>query len=144
MRQMLTVSIANQAELLALGASLIPQLSAGHTVCLIGGLGAGKTTLVRGMIQSVLGDIDVPSPTYTLVQTYEMPEFELWHCDMYRLDRPEDGYELGLIDAFEEAVCLIEWPDKLGELIPDDAMRIEIAFDGEGRKVTLTGFKEIK
>jgi len=143
MRHMLTVSIANEAELLALGASLIPQLSAGQTVCLIGGLGAGKTTLVRGMIQSVLGDIDVPSPTYTLVQTYEMPEFELWHCDMYRLDRPEDGYELGLIDAFEEAVCLIEWPDKLGELIPDDAMRIEIAFDGEGRKVTLAGFKEV-
>ena len=143
MRHMLTVSIANEAELLALGAALIPQLSAGQTVCLIGGLGAGKTTLVRGMIQSVLGDIDDPSPTYTLGQTYEMPEFELWHCDMYRLDRPEDGYELGLIDAFEEAVCLIEWPDKLGELIPDDAMRIEIAFDGEGRKVTLAGFKEV-
>jgi len=143
MRHMLTVSIANEAELLALGAALIPQLSAGQTVCLTGGLGAGKTTLVRGMIQSVLGDIHVPSPTYTLVQTYEMPQFELWHCDMYRLERPEDGYELGLMDAFEEAVCLIEWPDKLGELIPKDAMRIEIAFDGEGRKVTLTGFKEV-
>ena len=143
MRHMLTVSIANEAELLALGAALIPQLSAGQTVCLTGGLGAGKTTLVRGMIQSVLGDIHVPSPTYTLVQTYEMPQFELWHCDMYRLERPEDGYELGLMDAFEEAVCLIEWPDKLGELIPKDAMRIEIAFDGEGRKVTLTEFKEV-
>jgi len=143
MRHMLTVSIANEAELLALGAALMPQLSAGQTVCLTGGLGAGKTTLVRGMIQSVLGDIHVPSPTYTLVQTYEMPQFELWHCDMYRLERPEDGYELGLMDAFEEAVCLIEWPDKLGELIPDDAMRIEIAFDGEGRKVTLAGFKEV-
>jgi len=143
MRHMLTVSIANEAELLALGAALMPQLSAGQTVCLTGGLGAGKTTLVRGMIQSVLGDIHVPSPTYTLVQTYEMPQFELWHCDMYRLERPEDGYELGLMDAFEEAVCLIEWPDKLGELIPKDAMRIEIAFDGEGRKVTLTGFKEV-
>ena len=143
MRHMLTVSIANEAELLALGAALMPQLSAGQTVCLTGGLGAGKTTLVRGMIQSVLGDIHVPSPTYTLVQTYEMPQFELWHCDMYRLERPEDGYELGLMDAFEEAVCLIEWPDKLGELIPKDAMRIEIAFDEEGRKVTLTGFKEV-
>jgi len=144
MRQMQTVSITNEAELLALGASLIPQLSAGQTVCLTGGLGAGKTTLVRGMIQSVLGDIDVPSPTYTLVQTYDMPDYELWHCDMYRLDRPEDGYELGLMDAFEDAVCLVEWPDKLGGLIPEDAMRIEIAFDGEGRKVTLTGFEEIR
>lgn len=144
MRQMLTVSIANETELLALGASLISQLSAGQTVCLSGGLGAGKTTLVRGMIQSVLGDIDVPSPTYTLVQTYDMPEFELWHCDMYRLERPEDGYELGLMDAFEEAVCLIEWSDKLGNLIPQDALRIEIEFDGEGRKVTLLGFEEIR
>jgi len=143
MRQMQIVSIATEAALLALGAALIPQLSAGQTVCLTGGLGAGKTTLVRGMIQSVLGDIDVPSPTYTLVQTYDMPNYELWHCDMYRLDRPEDGYELGLMDAFEEAVCLIEWPDKLGELVPKGAMRIEIAFDGEGRKVMLTGFEEI-
>jgi len=144
MRQMQTVFIANEAELLALGASLIFQLSAGQTVCLTGGLGAGKTTLARGMIQSVLGDIDVPSPTYTLVQTYDMPQFELWHCDMYRLERPEDGYELGLMDAFEEAVCLIEWPDKLGDLIPEDALKIDIEFEGEGRKVTLTGFDELK
>lgn len=144
MRQMQIVSIATEAELLALGAALIPQLSAGQTVCLIGELGAGKTTLVRGMIQSVLGGMDVPSPTYTLVQTYDMPEFELCHCDMYRLERPEDGYELGLMDAFEEAVCLIEWPDKLGSLIPEDALSIEIVFDGEGRKVTLTGFEDIK
>ena len=96
------------------------------------------------MIQSVLGNIDVPSPTYTLVQTYDFPEYELWHCDMYRLERPEDGYELGLMDAFEEALCLIEWPDKLGNLIPEDVLRIEIEFDGEGRKVTLLGFEEIE
>lgn len=143
MRQMQTLSIANEAELIALGAALIPQLSAGQTVCLSGGLGAGKTTLVRGMIQSVLGNIDVPSPTYTLVQTYDFPEYELWHCDMYRLERPEDGYELGLMDAFEEALCLIEWPDKLGNLIPENVLRIEIAFEGEGRKVTLLGFEEV-
>ena len=143
MRQMQTLSIANEAELIALGAALIPQLSAGQTVCLSGGLGAGKTTLVRGIIESVLGDIDVPSPTYTLVQTYDFPEYELWHCDMYRLERPEDGYELGLMDAFEEALCLIEWPDKLGNLIPENVLRIEIAFEGEGRKVTLLGFEEV-
>ena len=143
MRQMQTVSINNETDMLAFGARIMGQLFAGQTVCLTGGLGAGKTTLVRGMIQGVLGEIEVPSPTYTLVQTYDMPDFELWHCDMYRLERPEDGYELGLMDAFEEAVCLIEWPDKLGKLIPEDALSIEIAFDGEGRKVTLTGFKEI-
>ena len=133
------VTLANEAETMALGAKLIAQLSVGQIVCLTGGLGAGKTTLVRGMIQSVLGPIDVPSPTYTLVQTYEMPDFELWHCDMYRLERPDDGYELGLMDAFEETVCLIEWPDKLGTLIPENTLGIDIRFEGDGRKVSLKG-----
>ncbi len=143
MRHMQSFLLTDEAQMLALGAKLIKPLSAGQTVCLTGGLGAGKTTLARGMIQSVLGDIDVPSPTYTLVQTYNMPDYELWHCDMYRLDRPEDGYELGLIDAFEEALCLIEWPDKLGDLIPVGALHIDIKFEGEARKVTLDGFEEI-
>jgi len=138
------VKLADEAETLALGGKLIEQLKLGHVVTLTGDLGAGKTTLVRGMIQSVLGDIEVPSPTYTLVQTYDMPNFELWHCDMYRLEQPDDGYELGLMDAFEDAVCLIEWPDKLGSLIPEEALAIDIQFEGEGRKVTLTGFKEIR
>lgn len=129
--------------MLSFGAKVMSQLSAGQVICLTGDLGAGKTTLARGMIQSVLGAIDVPSPTYTLVQTYECPDFELWHCDMYRLEKPEDGYELGLIDAFDEAVCLVEWPDKLGSLIPEDALHIDIAFEGEGRKLTLRGFKNI-
>lgn len=141
---MQTINVSDEASTLALGAKLIDQLSIGDVVTFTGDLGAGKTTLVRGMIQSFLGKIDVPSPTYTLVQTYDMPDFELWHCDMYRLERPEDGYELGLMDAFEDAVCLIEWPDKLGNLIPEETFAIEVAFDGEGRKVSLRGFKEIK
>jgi len=143
MRHMQTLHLSSEAQMLALGAKLVSQLSAGQTVALTGGLGAGKTTLARGMIQSLLGEIDVPSPTYTLIQTYDCPDFELWHCDMYRLERPEDGYELGLEDAFEDAVCLVEWPNKLGALFPQDALSIHIEFDGEGRKLSLTGFKEI-
>jgi len=122
---------------------LINHLSPGHLVTLKGGLGAGKTTLVRGMLQSVLGDIDVPSPTFTLVQTYELPDFELWHCDLYRLERPEEGYELGLMDAFDEAVCVIEWPDKIKSLLPKDVLEIDIQFEGEGRVAKLTGFEDI-
>ena len=136
------IKLANERETLALGAQVIKSLSPGMTVTLRGDLGAGKTTMVRGMLQSVLGDIDVPSPTYTLVQTYECPNFELWHCDMYRLARPEDGYELGLIEAFEEAVCVVEWPDKIAPLLPKDVLDIDIQFDGEGRLATLTGFGE--
>lgn len=137
------INLANERDTLALGARIIQTLSAGQLIALTGDLGAGKTTLVRGMIQSVLGDIDVPSPTYTLVQTYECPNFDLWHCDMYRLERPEDGYELGLLDAFEDAVCVIEWPDKIAPLLPKDRFEIDIQFDGEGRIAKLTGFGEM-
>jgi len=136
------IKLPDESATLALGARVIKHLSPGQVVALKGDLGAGKTTLVRGMIQSVLGGIDVPSPTFTLVQTYEMPNYELWHCDMYRLERPEDGYELGLMDAFIDAVCLIEWPDKIVPLLPKNVLEIDIQFDGDGRIAKLTGFGE--
>ncbi len=128
--------------MLALGARLGRALRAGDTIALIGGLGAGKTTLARGLVQSVLPHETVPSPTYTLVQTYDVPGFTLWHCDLYRLEHPDEAYELGLIDAMGEDVCLLEWPDRLGNLMPKDALQIEIKFEGEGRRVALTGWDE--
>ena len=140
---MQTVFLEDESATLRLGARLATLLRPGDVAALTGDLGAGKTTLARGLIRALCGVDDVPSPTYTLVQTYDAPGCELWHCDMYRLEKPEDGYELGLIDAFEEALCLIEWPDKLGDLIPEDALSIDIQFDGEGRKVTLKGFEPI-
>ena len=103
----------------------------------LGRNGAGKTTLARGLIQSQRPGEDVPSPTYTLVQTYDLPNYELWHCDLYRLNHPDEVHEIGLLDAFEDAVCLVEWPDKLGEYFPKDALRIDIAFKGEGRCLTM-------
>ena len=130
-----------EAEMLELGARLGRALRLGDTVALIGGLGAGKTTLARGLVQSRLPHEIVPSPTYTLVQTYDFPNFTLWHCDLYRLEHPDEAYELGLIDAMGEEVCLLEWPDRLGALLPDEALKIEITFEGEGRRVTLTGWE---
>ena len=127
--------------MLELGARLGRALRLGDTVALIGGLGAGKTTLARGLVQSFLPHEIVPSPTYTLVQTYDFPDFTLWHCDLYRLEHPDEAYELGLIDAMGEEVCLLEWPDRLGALLPDEALKVEIAFEGEGRRVTLTGWE---
>jgi len=87
-------------------------------------------------------NIEVPSPTYTLVQTYDMENFELWHCDMYRLETPSDAYELGLFDAFEDAVCVIEWPEKLGSLLPKKIYKIDLKFNNEGRTAYLDGFKK--
>jgi tRNA threonylcarbamoyladenosine biosynthesis protein TsaE len=130
----------NEAEMLALGARLGRVLEAGDTVALIGDLGAGKTTLARGLVQAVLPQEVVPSPTYTLVQAYDLPEFTLLHCDLYRLEHPDEAYEIGLIDAMGEDVCLIEWPDRLGPHLPQDAMIIDIKFEGDGRVVSLRGW----
>ena len=136
------VSLENEGETLALGAALARMLEPGDVVALSGELGAGKTTLARGLIQSRLGEIEVPSPTYTLVQTYEWGEAELWHCDLYRLERPDDVFELGLIDAMEDAVVLIEWADRMGAHLPDDAKRVHIRFDADARVAELDGFDD--
>jgi len=130
------------SDMLALGARLARALRAGDTVALVGGLGAGKTTLARGLVQSALPDEIVPSPTYTLVQSYEFKSFTLWHCDLYRLEHPDEAYELGLMDAMGEDVCLLEWPDRLGPLLPKDVLKVDIGFEGDGRIVTLTGWDD--
>ena len=92
-----------------------------------GPIGAGKTHFARALIQSRLAEPeDVPSPTFTLVQTYETPEVEIWHADLYRISDPDDVVELGLADAFEDQICLVEWPDRLGPLAPENALSIDI------------------
>ncbi len=130
----------NEDEMLALGGRIAPVLKTGDVIALTGGLGAGKTTFVRGVIQSQMDGEEVPSPTYTLVQTYDLPRYELWHCDLYRLKHPDEIYEMGLLEAFDEAVCFIEWPDKMGDHLPDDVLRIHIAFNDEGRTLSLNAF----
>ena len=126
--------------MLAFGARLASALRPGDTVTLSGDLGAGKTTCVRGLVQSLRPEETVPSPTYTLVQTYDLPGFELWHCDLYRLEHPDEAYELGLIDAMGEVVCILEWPDRLGHHMPKVTLGITIAFQEEGREIALIGW----
>ena len=113
-------------------------MTAGDTVLLQGPVGAGKTDFARRLIQtrqSKFGCVeDVPSPTFTLVQTYPVGDIEIWHADLYRLTDVDELYELGLETAFETAICLVEWPERLGSLAPDDAMwlRFEIT-DNDAR-----------
>lgn len=106
-----------------IGAGLQP----GDVILLTGPVGAGKTHFARSLIQSLLTEPeDVPSPTFTLVQTYDTPLCELWHADLYRLTDPGEVEELGLIDAFETAICLVEWPDRLAELAPENALSLTL------------------
>jgi tRNA threonylcarbamoyl adenosine modification protein YjeE len=107
---------------------LAPHLSPGDVLLFTGDIGAGKTHFARSLIQSLLEEPeDVPSPTFTLVQIYEVYQFEIWHADLYRLSSPDEVVELGLIDAFQDAVCLVEWPDRLAELAPENALAVSMS-----------------
>jgi tRNA threonylcarbamoyladenosine biosynthesis protein TsaE len=124
---------------------LAPRLQAGDTLLLEGAIGAGKTHFTRALIAARLAASgrteDIPSPTYTLVQTYDDGTTEIWHADLYRLSGPDEAVELGLSDAFATAICLVEWPDRLDPADAPQALRLSFA-PGAGddeRFVTLTG-----
>jgi tRNA threonylcarbamoyladenosine biosynthesis protein TsaE len=124
----LRFTLTSPDQTAALAKHLGALLHAGDTLLLEGPIGAGKTHIARSLIQSRMDVIeDVPSPTFTLVQTYDLPDAEIWHADLYRLSGPQDVVELGLSDAFEAAICLIEWPDRLGELKPAKALTLTLS-----------------
>ena len=117
-----------------LGAAVAAILNPGEAVCLTGPLGAGKSTLARALIRALTRpDEDVPSPTFTLVQFYDTPRFRLAHFDLYRLERAEEAFEIGLDEALEDGAAVIEWSDRLGGRLPPDRLDIELAIKGGGR-----------
>lgn len=122
------------------GAALGLALRPGNTVLLEGPVGAGKSHIARAAIRALTdAGTDVPSPSFTLVQTYEGPQCEIWHADLYRLTSPDEVIELGLAEAMEQAIVLIEWPDRLGRMTPSHALRLVISIVGEGRCVIVNG-----
>ncbi len=109
------VSCSGQVDVEKLAARLAEQLGAGDLVALTGDLGAGKTTFARAFIRACLGDdmAEVPSPTFTLVQTYDTEDCCIYHTDLYRIKEPDEVYDLGLDDDRSEALLLVEWPDRM-------------------------------
>ncbi|UWQ53797.1 tRNA (adenosine(37)-N6)-threonylcarbamoyltransferase complex ATPase subunit type 1 TsaE [Leisingera caerulea] len=115
-----------------LAAQIAGALRPGDCLLLEGVIGAGKTHFARHLIQSLMEvPEDVPSPTFTLVQTYDVPAGELWHTDLYRLSSLDELEELGLTEAFDSAICLVEWPDRLAELMPAHALHLTLVLDPE-------------
>lgn len=124
---------------------LAPGLQRGDVILLRGGIGAGKTHFARCLIQALLpAPEEVPSPTYTLIQTYPVAKADIWHADLYRLTDTNEVFELGLVDAFTDAICLVEWPDRLGDLAPPGALNLTLTApvdadtDAEVRRLTFT------
>lgn len=138
-----SVVLADEDATRRLAERLAAVLRAGDLLLLDGDLGAGKTYLARALIQAMQaahGAVeDVPSPTFTLVQTYRAGETEIWHADLYRLSDPDELIELGLDVSGEGAILLVEWPDKAGAIWPPQALRLRFAVRGEGRELALMG-----
>ncbi len=131
------LALASHQDSEDLGAAVARALRPGEAVCLWGPLGAGKTTLARGLIRALAGaGEDVPSPTFTLVQTYDGP-FPVAHFDLYRIERARELDELGIEEALEDGAAVIEWPERLGARLPSDRLDIRLTIEGEGRMARL-------
>jgi tRNA threonylcarbamoyladenosine biosynthesis protein TsaE len=133
--------LASPEAMERLGAALAPCLRSGEALCLSGPLGAGKSTLARGLIRALTHpDEDVPSPTFTLVQTYATANLTIAHFDLYRLKSPEEVLEIGLEEALETGAVIIEWPERLDGDLPQDRLEVRLSHDGDARAVVLTGW----
>jgi tRNA threonylcarbamoyladenosine biosynthesis protein TsaE len=139
----ITLALPDEAATLELGARLADALSPGMLIWLRGDLGAGKTTLTRGLLRGLGFHGKVKSPTYTLVESYVISGLYLYHFDLYRFVDPEEWDAAGFRDYFTgDSVCLVEWPEKAAELLPVPDLEIRLAIHGAGREVMLSALTE--
>ena len=136
---MAVVELPDEAATAAFAARVSALAATRDIIALKGDLGAGTTTFARGFIRARGCTEEVPSPTFTLVQVYELGAAAIWHFDLYRIKSPEEAWELGIEDAFSEGISLIEWPERLGPLLPPHRLEIELLFGDrpEARRAVL-------
>lgn len=127
----------DEKQTISFGRKLAKIAQVGDCFALFGTLGMGKSVLARSFIQELTSADEVPSPTFTLVQSYETPDFEIYHFDLYRIKSAEEVYELGMEDALYQGVSLIEWPEKMGGYLPRDIFKIIITPYSSGRKIEI-------
>lgn len=126
--QSLSLTLTSPEDTASRARDLAAQLLPGDVILLTGDVGAGKTHFARALIRALLPQPeDIPSPTFTLVQTYEGRDGAIWHADLYRLTSTYEIEELGLADAFQDAICVVEWPDRLGPLTPKNALTVTLS-----------------
>lgn len=129
----------SEAETAAIARTFSKTLKQGDVIALYGDLGAGKSVFARGVIRALTGeDVEVPSPTFTLLQTYDSALGVLYHFDLYRIKTPQEVFELGWEDAQAEGIILIEWPQRLGALLP--RRRTDVTLETQNpdtRKITI-------
>ena len=136
---MLKTILPDESDTLALGAALAPCLEPGLTIYLRGELGAGKTTLVRGVLRALGHEGPVKSPSYTLVELYTVSRLDLHHFDFYRFHDPREWIDAGFRDSFNgRNLSLIEWPEKAGGLLPPADVEIALDIQDAGRIATLS------
>lgn len=139
-----TLDLPDQSATEALAARLAARARPGDCILLEGPLGAGKSTFARAFLRAAAGDaaLEVPSPSFTLVQSYETALGEIYHYDLWRLEGPDALAELDWDDALN-AIVLVEWPDRLGALRPADALTITLTpGEGDARRATLSGWDD--
>jgi len=136
-----TVELTDEGATAALAAVVAAMSEPGDLIALKGDLGAGKTTFARAFIRAFGGGGEVPSPTFTLVQTYEVGATTIWHFDLYRLKSPDEIWELGIEEALADGIALVEWPEQLGDFLPDRGLEIAFLFAerAEARRAILAG-----
>ena len=130
------MTLADEAATIAAGEALAKLLLPGDVIALTGDLGAGKTTLVRGLLQALGHDGEVPSPSFALVQPYEDVDPPVWHADLYRVEDDAELVELGL-DSLGDGVLIVEWPERAGPGVWPDALRLSLEIlDPKRRRLT--------
>ena len=135
---MLVIDLPDEAATEALADRIAAMARLGDVIALKGELGTGKTTLARAFIRAYGNPDEVPSPTFTLVQVYDAGPTAVWHFDLYRLRDAEDAWELGIEDAFASGIALIEWPERLGTLLPERRLEIRLSYgDNPGARRAL-------